>query len=592
MAAESAAPKRNRTKPHMNTLLALKKSLVAKLVLAFILAAVSPMLVASHVATRLVNNAANVNIGHWLHEASRYLFSIIRDAEEEVAAVHTMLYSRFARSGVFFTPDELQALSNLDVDCFVLRDTAGKVLASSSGLQSLAESPLYPGSRFRWATMKNGEKELAIVVRRGVTAEDGSERTLDLISLFRIRLAEGGGEEPFELRIFLPDGNGFRQEYSSSSSASYTLPPVALQAINAGAREYSILDADWTDEVPDGYFLFAPVRDKNGGVLAIFAISARVFPQEGGIPGYYALFWSFFICGTLLSGCIGYVLARRLTRPIRRLNKGVRDIASGNFASRVAVQGGDEVAELSGSFNRMAGQLELMQRENVRSARRERSRMLGEIALGFAHEIRNPLLVIKTSAELVHGKLPEGAKDSRLLGFVIEEVARIDSLVSEFLSFAKPTPLQPEYFRLDTLAREVLELSAAEFAARGITASFTDETPGARGARILGEENKIRQVLLNLVLNAMDAMPEGGGLAIRLYKPENEPFVCLAIKDTGAGIPEDLLPTIHLPFISTKKNGLGLGLAKTYAIIEEHGGSIACESSPGRGTVFTVRLNT
>ncbi len=576
----------------MNPLLVLKKSLAAKLVLAFILAAVPPMLVASYVATRLVNNVANVNIGRWLHEASRYLFNTITETQEEVAAVHAMLYPRFAQRVVFFTPDELVALSSLDVEYFVLRDTTtGKVLASSPEVQSLAEFPLYPGGLFRWATMKNGEKELAIVLRRGVTGEDGSERALDLISLFRIRLAEGGGEASFELRIFLPESSGFQQVYSSSSSGSYRLPPKALQAMNAGANEYSILDADWTDGVPDRYFLFTPVRDESGGILAVFAVSTRLLPQGESLPGYYALFWSFFIGGALLSGCTGYVLARRLTRPIRRLHRGVRDIASGNFNSRIATQGSDEVAELSNAFNLMAGQLELMQRESVQSARRERSRMLGEIALGFAHEIRNPLLVIKTSAELVHGKLPSDGKESRLLGFVVEEVGRIDSLVSEFLSFAKPAPLKPEYFRLDTLAREVLELSAAECAARRITASFTDETSGAQSVRILGEENKMHQVLLNLVLNAMDAMPEGGRLAIRLYEPKNEPLVCLEVKDTGTGIREDLLPTIHLPFISTKKNGLGLGLAKAYAIVEEYGGSIICESVQGRGTVFTVRLN-
>lgn len=574
----------------MNPLLSFKKSLAAKLVLAFILAAVPSMLVASHVATRLVNNAANANIGRWLHEASRYLFRTIQETEEEISAAYVMLAPHFAQRTILFTPDELKALSGLDIDCFVLRDAAGEILSSSPNVQSLAESPLYPGSPFHWVTIKNGEKELAIVTRYEIAGENGGKRTLDLASLFRVRLSESD-EEPFVMRIFLPDGEGFKQEYSSAPSAPYPLPCAAVRAMKAGAWEYSILNADWTDDIPDMYFLFTPVRDEQGGILAVFAVSARIFPPDGHIPGYYALFWSFFICGTLLSGCIGYVLARGLTRPIRRLNKGVRDIASGNFTSRVAVQGDDEVAELSAGFNLMADQLELMQRENVRSARRERSRMLGEIALGFAHEIRNPLLVIKTSAELVHGKLPDDGKESRLLGFVVEEVGRIDSLVSEFLSFAKPAPFRPEYFRLDTLALEVLELSAAEFTARRISSSFTDDTPGGRGRLVLGEGNKIRQVLLNLVLNAMDAMPEGGRLAIRLYEPENEPFICLEVKDTGTGIPEDLLPTIHLPFISTKKNGLGLGLAKAYAIIEEHGGSIICESALGHGAVFTVRLN-
>ena len=213
--------------------------------------------------------------------------------------------------------------------------------------------------------------------------------------------------------------------------------------------------------------------------------------------------------------------------------------------------------------------------------------MLGEIALGFAHEIRNPLLVIKTSAELVHNKLPGEGKEVRLLGFVIEEVGRIDSLVSEFLSFAKPEPLNLAYFYCKSLVEDVLEISAAELDKRSIHCSVLDES--AEG-RALGEQNQIRQVLLNLVLNAMDAMPDGGSLDIRLYDRDDS-HICLEIKDTGTGIAEEILPSIYLPFISTKKSGLGLGLAKVYAIIEAHGGTIACASELDRGTTFTICLN-
>ncbi|MCL2457368.1 MAG: ATP-binding protein [Desulfobulbus sp.] len=576
----------------MNPLHHFRKSLATKLVLAFMLVAALPMLAASHVATRLVNKTANENIGRWLHEASQYLFHTIDETATEIAAAYTILSPRFAQPVVSFTPEELEALTNVDADCIVLRDQAGGILFATPSLQSLSETPLFPGSRFHWATMQNGAKELIIVVQRMITAEDGSERRLDLGSQFSIRLSESGSAEPLELRIFLPGDSGFQQEYASASAPPYVLPAAAIEALQAGAAEYAISNADWTDSLPDQYFLLTPVRNEQGAILAIFVVSAHLLADEGINFGYFTLFWSFFAGGILLSGCIGYVLARRLTRPIRRLNEGVREIASGNFTGWVAPSGNDEVAELSDSFNIMAGQLELMQRENVQSARHERSRMLGEIALGFAHEIRNPLLVIKTSAELVYGKLPENGKESRLLGLAIEEVGRIDSLIAEFLSFAKPTPFTPTVFRLDTLAQDVLELSAAEFTAKGIACSFINATPNAQEVRVLGEENKIRQALLNLVLNSAEAMPGGGSLTVRLYHSEAQDRICLEVADTGTGIPEDLLSTMHLPFISTKKSGLGLGLAKTYAIIEEHGGSITCTSVPGQGTTFTVCLNS
>ena len=136
----------------------------------------------------------------------------------------------------------------------------------------------------------------------------------------------------------------------------------------------------------------------------------------------------------------------------------------------------------------------------------------------------------------------------------------------------------------------MLELVAAESAARGITCSFVNEA--GQFCHALGEAEKIHQALLNLVLNSLDAMPHGGSLTIRTYVPEQQSRICCEVRDTGVGIPAELLPTIHLPRISTKKNGLGLGLAKTYAIVEEHGGTIACVSSPGQGTVFTVCLKS
>ena len=234
----------------------------------------------------------------------------------------------------------------------------------------------------------------------------------------------------------------------------------------------------------------------------------------------------------------------------------------------------------------MARQLEIMRHESIKSARQERSRMLGEIALGFAHEIRNPLVVIKTSAEVVLASLAVKSREVRLLGFVVEEVARITNLISEFLAFAKPSPLKLEYFPLSPLIQEIVELSSAEMDKRGIRYSFSNE---AEDDRVLGERSQIRQVLLNLGLNAMDAMPQGGTLSVRLYAEDRQ--IRIELKDTGGGIPPNLLPTIHMPFISTKKNGLGLGLSKAYAIIEEHGGSISCSSTVGEGTVFTVCLN-
>ena len=271
-------------------------------------------------------------------------------------------------------------------------------------------------------------------------------------------------------------------------------------------------------------------RGENGEVQALFVTSALLLPFRGWLASP-VLFWGFFIFGTLLSAGIGYVLARRLISPLRQLNEGARDIAAGKLDCQLPVRGNDEIAELTAGFNVMARQLEIMRHESIKSA-------------------------------------------------------RINNLISEFLAFAKPSPLKLEYFPLSPLIQEIAELSSAEMDKRGIRYSFSNE---AEDDRVLGERSQIRQVLLNLGLNAMDAMPQGGTLSVRLYAEGGQ--IRIELKDTGCGIPPNLLSTIHMPFISTKKNGLGLGLSKAYAIIEEHGGSISCSSTVGEGTVFTVCLN-
>ena len=562
--------------------------LTHKLMLAFILVAVPPMLIAGKVATELVNNTINNNVEHWLRNTTRYIIASIEESESELRAVHTLLQSRFAQKDISFNSRELQALSDLDADVVMLRDASGAVLLSSPSVREIAPTPLFPDANLKWVTLEDGSRELAIVVGSEVAAWDGSLRTLELANLFSIQLSETGKDEPVSMRVFLPAGDSFVQAYSSAPQALPDIPADVLGAALSGTGEVFVPDWDWTDNTPNAHLFLKRFAEKNGETAAILAVSAHILPYDGWLPSSRQLFWGFFIVGMALATSAGYLLAKKIVRPITSLNEGVKNIASGNLAHRITVQGSDEIAELSAGFNLMGRQLEAKRREGLESARRDRSRMLGEIALGFAHEIRNPLVVIKTSAELVHAKLPADGKDSRLMGFVVEEVGRIDSLVREFLAFATPAPVSFELFHLHGLVKDVLEISAAEFGKRTIRHSLVVD---AADCSALGEQNQIRQVLLNLLLNAMDAMPEGGDLTVRLHESEDRKQICMEVADTGAGIPDDVLPTIYQPFSSTKKGGLGLGLAKTQAIVEAHGGSITCLSKPGRGTVFTVRLN-
>ena len=571
-----------RSRRDMKYFSGLKKSLVTRLVLAFVLVAVVPMLLASKITTALIAEVVNRNIERWLGEATDYMRHSVEETSEGLKAVSGLLDTRFDGKAAL-SGKELAALSYMEVDALWLKDAGGRLLYSNAPDDRIGE-PLYPGAPFSWIGMADGTRRIAITYRREFTAK-GEPRVLELASWFNINYSDSSSDGPVVLRIFLPDGDRFREAYSSAPAGKGRIPRSALRAVSEGAATVFIPEADWTDDIPGAHSLITAVRGGDGKVQALFVISAQLLPFRGWLEGP-ALFWGFFIFGTLLSAGIGCVLARKLVKPLRQLNEGVRGIAAGKLGCQLPVRGGDEIAELTSGFNIMVRQLEIMRHEGIQSARQERSRMLGEIALGFAHEIRNPLVVIKTSAEVVLASLTVKSREVRLLGFVVEEVARINNLISEFLSFAKPSPLKLEYFPLIPLLREIAEISSAEMERRGIRYAFSSEEADDR---VLGERSQIRQVLLNLALNAMDAMPQGGTLSVRLYAEGGQARI--EIRDTGVGIPPKLLPTIHMPFISTKKSGLGLGLSKAYAIIDEHGGSISCSSTVGEGTVFTVCLN-
>jgi len=572
----------------MRTFFFKNSSLTRKLMLAFIITAVLPMFIASKVATDLVNNTINVNLERWLRNTARYFFESLDESKDELQAVHTLLDTRFTKKEIRFSREELDAFSNLDADIIMLSAENGDLLFVSPEIRSIDTQPLFPGATLKWVTMQNGSRELAIVVERTLKAWDGSLRSLKLANLLSIQLSDTGTDEPVSIHIFLPGDNGFVHAYASSPLPLPAIPVKALESALSVDKEIFIPDKDWTDNTPNAHLLLHGIRDEQGNALAVVVISAHMLPLEAWMPTSRQLFWVFFIAGTLFSGCIGYVLARRIVKPITMLNEGVENIAAGNLGHRIAVHGNDELAALSSGFNLMGRQLEAMRREGAESARQERSRMLGEIALGFAHEIRNPLVVIKTSAELVHAKLPTDGKESRLMGFVVEEVGRIDSLVREFLAFANPAPITFELFSLQKLVKDALEISAAEFAKRNIRYALVID---AEDSSVLGEHNQLHQVLLNLFLNAIDAMPEGGDLTVRVYESEDKTRIRMDVTDTGIGIPDDVLPTIFQPFTSTKKNGLGLGLAKTRAIVEAHSGNISCSSVPGQGTTITICLN-
>jgi len=226
--------------------------------------------------------------------------------------------------------------------------------------------------------------------------------------------------------------------------------------------------------------------------------------------------------------------------------------------------------------------------------RAERLATAGELAAGAAHEIRNPLTSIRSTIQHLHSSLPEGHVAREDAQGILEEVDRINGILEALLSFARPSEAVFSLVHLDELVRQSLDLIAAQAREQGVEVAVdlpVDSIP------LVADSGLVKQVLLNLMLNALQAMEWGGELLIRAQsipprrgEPAESGGALVEVVDTGSGIPEETLERAFDPFFTTKPTGTGLGLSICYGIVERHNGDIEIETREGEGTTVRVRL--
>ena len=309
---------------------------------------------------------------------------------------------------------------------------------------------------------------------------------------------------------------------------------------------------------------------------------------------------------------------RLVGQPLKRLQSGTKELADGNLGYQLEVDSTDEAGELANSFNRMSLQLRSANEEIVawaktledrvdqktRELRRaheqvlhvEKMATIGKMAAVVAHEINNPLSGILTYAKLVRKWIERGEaqttkrQDSeQCLNLIAEESRRCGDLVKNLLTFSRTAPMNQQTTDINTVVDRSLRLIAPQMEMKGIDVhpDLANELP-----RVQCDPGQIEQVVLALSMNALDAMPHGGNLWVTSRVRSDAKGIEIEVRDDGSGIPEDILPQIFEPFLTTKESGksVGLGLAVSQNIIERHSGTIAVQSKAGKGTTFTVTL--
>jgi len=290
------------------------------------------------------------------------------------------------------------------------------------------------------------------------------------------------------------------------------------------------------------------------------------------------------------------LISWRFTRPIQELSKAALRVSSGDLDFSVPAKRRDEMGALACAFNEMLAGLRDKRELEGRLQRAERSALTGRIAAGIAHEIRNPLSFINLTIDYLRDTFTPAAERARddytkLCDSVKDELARLNRIVSDFLSYGRPARLRLREVNARELIEEVMNLVRVQADQQGVSLAI-EEKAGDDGTtddiHFKGDAEQLKTCFSNLTINAVQAMSGDGSLKITLCPHKNN--IRFEVADTGPGIAPEALVQIFEPYFSTKETGIGLGLALTRKLIEDHGGQILVNSEIGMGTVFIVIL--
>jgi signal transduction histidine kinase/CheY-like chemotaxis protein len=485
-----------------------------------------------------------------------------------------------------------------DCDVIAVADTQGKIIALHSTI------PRFPQDAAQWALQRSlaanetsgwwysGSQLYQVALQPFYEGNDRSRRLGTAIVGRQVERVIGELTETPSGRIVFRHGQDF---------LGAALSPSAQAELAKQLREEPQIEKVRLDDEE----FFAAAQNLTTGneasiiVLKSYKESARYLAKLNWLLGGLGLI------AVIGSGLLVFVLSDRFTRPLGALVQGVQALERGDASYPLPARGTDEVAKVTEAFDRMRRTLDrdAQQKQELETQLRQAHKMeaLGRLAGGVAHDFNNILTVIKGHSDILSERLP--ATDSlRASAAQIEKSAsRAASLTRQLLAFCRMQVLQPKIIDLNGLITDVFSL-LKKLVREDITFSFE---AGASLASVKADPSQIEQVLMNLTVNACDAMPKGGQLTIvtrnvkvgasfAQTQPPMKPgeYVLLSVTDTGQGMDSETKVRIFEPFFTTKEQGkgTGLGLATVYGIVKQSSGHIWVESAPGKGSRFEVYL--
>ncbi|GFO54300.1 two-component sensor histidine kinase [Geomonas sp. Red276] len=400
---------------------------------------------------------------------------------------------------------------------------------------------------------------------------------------------------------------------ASAYTAGEKLPDEIYRSVLLGDNrtvQRTFVSNDWYLTAYD------PIRSIQGVPIGALYLGMQESKYSAGRSDLNLLLCAVVFLSLLIGVSVSGVLGSRLARPVKELSTLAKKLAAGERHVQSNIDSRDEIGDLAGSFNEMSRALaereeriielnrDLEKKVEQRTAELEENNRLllqtkeellrveklaaiGELAAGVAHEINNPMAIIRGNTELLQLSIDEDDPNREEVETIFAQVKRVERIVSNLLKFARRERREQGTVQLNGLLQDILAQIGHQESLDGIE---IEERFSPKVALVSGDSGQLHQVFTNLILNGVQAMPAGGTLTVETLRGLDEETFQVCISDTGVGIPAENVNQIFNPFFTTKTTGTGLGLSVSYGIVKEHGGTIEVTSRPGVGTSFCVIL--
>ena len=346
----------------------------------------------------------------------------------------------------------------------------------------------------------------------------------------------------------------------------------------------------WTSDRGSLEAVYALPLARGSNVLGVLLVGTSLREQ---VALERSILWTGVIvaaAGILLGVLLGWWVTERVTRPVERLAAGARSVAGGDWSARVEAAGGDEIGDLARAFNQMTEQLIAQQNRAIQA---ERVAAWRELARRLAHELKNPLFPLQITIEnLQRARESDPAQFDEVFrestATLLAELAQLKQIIGRFSDFARMPPPALEQTDVNEIARGVVKLFEAQFQnddSRKIELRMNLD-PSVQP--VPADSEQLGRALRNLVLNAMDAMPQGG--VLRVATQATADGVRIEVADSGQGLTAEECERLFTPYYTTKQHGTGLGLAIVQSVVSDHRGRVSVSSEPGRGAAFVIDL--